>query len=242
MEYLCKKIDDRIDFLKQYSISFLSFFNDIENYNPVIIGGFIRDSINDEKSRDIDIILNCYDSSVTEKLIAEHNLRYQKNCFNGYKILINNIVIDIWNINNHNLFEKGIYEKEFKNLKETTFINYDSLVYDLKNKKLDIKYYLEFLSSNTINFVGSRKAIDNNQQKYLSIVKIFSICYNKNVMLSPDVQTYIYDNYFKNKDNFILELKKEYLRHYAYPMPSGLENYIISFLTYDKNKSLIKRS
>ena len=241
MEYLCKKIDDRIDFLKQNSLSFLSFFNEIENYDPVIIGGFIRDSINDEKSRDIDIILNCYDSSVIEKIIVKYNLRYQNNCFNGYKILIDNNVVDLWSINDHDLFKKGIYDKKIENLKETTFINYDSLVYDLKNKKLDIKYYLEFLSSNTINFVGNRKAIVNNQQKYLSIVKIFSVCYNKNVMLSPDVQTYIYDNYFRNKDNFILELKKEYLRHYAYPMPSGLENYIISFLTYDKNKGLIKR-
>ena len=241
MKNLCEKIVKRLDYLKQSSTYMLSFFEEIEEYNPIIIGGFIRDSIDNKDSRDIDIILNYFDSSVIEKVIKNNNFKYRKNCFNGYKIIIDGIDIDIWCINDHNLFKQGIYSSEFDNIKETTFINYDSLVYDLKNKKLDIKYYLEFLSSNTINFVGNRKAIDNNQQKYLSMVKIFGICYNKNAILSPDVQAYIYDNYFENRDNFILELKKEYLRHYAYPMPSGLENYIISFINYDKNKSLIKR-
>lgn len=241
MENLCEKIAKRLDYLKQSSTYILSFFEEIEEYSPIIIGGFIRDSIDNKDSRDIDIILNYFDSSVIEKVIKNNDFKYRKNCFNGYKIIIDSIDIDIWCINDHNLFKQGIYSSEFDNIKETTFINYDSLVYDLKNKKLDIKYYLEFLSSNTINFVGNRKAIDNNQQKYLSMVKIFGICYNKNAILSSDVQAYIYDNYFENRDNFILELKKEYLRHYAYPMPSGLENYIISFINYDKNKSLIKR-
>ncbi len=48
LDDLCEKIDKRLDYLKQSSIYILSFFNEIEEYSPIIIGGFIRDSIDNK--------------------------------------------------------------------------------------------------------------------------------------------------------------------------------------------------
>ncbi len=240
MEYICKKIDEKMAHLKHDSISLSLFLEEIETYNPIIIGGFIRNVINNEQIRDIDIILLC-DSDIIENIIKKCNLNYSKNRFNGYKVLADNIVLDIWSIDNHNLFEKGLYEKKFENIKETTFINYDSLVYDLINRKLDIKYYQDFLNSNIIDFVGNNEAISNNNQIYFSIVKILNICYNKNTNISLEIQKYILSHYDEEKNTFVLKLKSEYLKHYNHEMEYELENYIINFLTRDKEKSLIKK-
>ncbi len=238
MNYLCEEIDKKLNYLKEKSKNFSIFLTCIDSFNPIIIGGFIRDVINNNQTRDIDIILNTTIEEI-DKIVKQNNLKYTKNSFGGYKIFIGDIVIDLWTMDNHYLFKNGTYEKDIENLKETTFINYDSLIYDLKNRNLNIDNYVEFLNSRTISFVGCEEAILNNPQIYLSITKIFKICYYEHADISEEVKDYIYKYYNENKSNFISKLKKEYLRHYTCYMPSDLENYIRNY--FNKNKVLVKR-
>ncbi len=112
-------------------------------------------------------------------------------------------------------------------------------MYDLNNKKIDIRYYLDFLYTNTIDFVGNKEAIISNPNPYLSIVKIFNISYNKETLISLDVKEYILNYYSNDRDNFIKNLKGEYLRHYNCDIPEELEFYISDFLS--KNKILVKK-
>lgn len=106
MNNLDKRIDNRIMLIKQKNNIVSSFFDEIINYNPIIIGGFIRNVINEEESRDIDIVLNINNHGEIEQLVNKYNLNYKKNQFDGYKITFDDIVIDIWYIENHNLFKK----------------------------------------------------------------------------------------------------------------------------------------
>ena len=238
---LNKKIDDRIMALKQKNNILSLFFDEIVNYNPIIIGGFIRNVINEEKSRDIDIILNCDDSGKINKIIDKYNLNYKKNQFDGYKINFNDIYIDIWCIKNHNLFKKGIYEISVNNLKKTTFINYDSLIYEINTKKLDIDNYLKCLYSSTIDFVGNEDAIKNNPNIYLSIVKIFNVCYEKNMNISERVNNYILSLHDNDIETTIIKLKKEYKKHYNCDISNELEKYITNYFYQSNQKILVKK-
>ena len=240
MNNLDKKIDNRIMLIKQKNNIVSSFFEEIINYNPIIIGGFIRNVINEEESRDIDIVLNNNNHGEIEQLVNKYNLNYKKNQFDSYKITFDDIVIDIWYIENHNLFKKRIYENSVDNLKETTFINYDSLVYEINTKKLDIDYYLECMCSLTIDFVGNDAAIKNNPTNYLSIVKIFNICYKKNMSISKRVNDYILSLYFNDREVIITKLKKEYEKHYNCDMSNELEKYITDYFCKNKQKRLVK--
>ena len=137
----------------------------------------------------------------------------------------------------HVLFKKCIYQRGFNNLKNTTFINYDSLVYDIVNKELDIDNYIDCVSTNTIDFVGNDYAIEENNHVYLSIGKIFKICFEKNMNISERVYVYIMEKY-NNDSDFIEKIKEEYSRHYGYNMSVELEEYINKFFKHDYIKKL----
>ncbi len=225
MDNYATQIDDKLNELKNNSKKFLKFLDKITSLNPIIIGGFIRNIINDEPVRDIDIILNSNDDKQIEKIIKIDNLKYKINSFKGYKIFIDNYTIDIWYLKNHNLFKEGIYEPTINNLNETTFINYDSLVYDLNNKQLNINHYLESINNNMINFVGTKEAIENNKQTFLSIGKIFLISYKKKMDISEEIKEYIL-RYYTEYPDFMKKLKNEYVRHYNLTMDEDLEEFI----------------
>lgn len=232
-----KKVENSLEMIKEKENKIKLFFDELNKYDAIIIGGFIRDAINNKISRDIDIILNEENKDIIEQIILKYNLKYQKNRFNGYKINFNNFTLDIWYIKDHNVFKKGIYEANFNNLKETTFINYDALFYDIKTKTLDIKYYLDCLNNKTINFVGNKEAIKANESLFLSIAKILYINYLKEFSLSKEVQDYILKYYDLCKDNFIYILKDEYKKHYHYDMCVELEDYIENTLIKRKFKN-----
>ena len=223
-------IDEKLNIIKNSDSNLSKFFNELKRYNPIIIGGFIRNIINNEEVRDIDIILNTEDYFAINRIVNKLKLDYRINQFDGYKIIFNNITIDLWYIKNHNLFKKGIYNIDVNNLKDTTFINYDSLIYDINNKKLDIDYYQECINSNTIDFVGNNDAIINNPKPYLSIVKILELSYKKGFNISNNVNIYIDYYYNYNKDNFINILNKEYNKHYSKELSIDFIEYINKYI------------
>ena len=219
------KIDHKLAEIKRVNKNMSRFLNAITFLNPIIIGGFIRDVINNSEIRDIDIVLNTPDNSELERIIKDNNIEYHLNSFFGYKLFIDNYTIDIWNIKNHNLFKEGIYDPTINNLNKTTFINYDSLVYDLNNKQLNINYYLDSINRNIIDFVGNKEAVENNKHAFLSIGKIFLISYKYGMNISDTVKEYIIKYYYDYPD-FIQKLKLEYERHYDTKMDEKLEKFI----------------
>ena len=234
MKTYIKQIDNKISELIKSNHSFLNFFYEIASFNPIIIGGFIRNVLNNEEVRDIDIVLNTRNKSIIEEIIDKYSLEYTKNSFDGYKINFDDFDVDIWYIENHNAFKKDVYDISVDNLKETTFINYDSLVYDYNNRKVDISYYMDCINSNMIDFVGNYATIVNNEQPFLSIVKILEISYLKNMNISDRVKEYIMKYYNSNKEEFINILKKEYSRHYNCVMPIDLEEYINNLMNNEE--------
>ncbi|MBR1377315.1 MAG: hypothetical protein IJ565_05870 [Bacilli bacterium] len=206
-------------------------------FHCIIIGGAIRDILSDACPRDFDIIIDEENTSKLEEFIKEQNVLYGKNFFGGYKLYFDDAVCDVWLLKNHFLFKEGVYDICFDNISKTTLINYDSLVYDVKEGKLDINNYCDCIEKNEIDFIGDEKAKELNYNPILSVIKILSLK-NKGFKISDRVSDYIKECYYKNEDDFIKLIRNEYIRHYHMNMPLPLEEYIISSIS--TQKTLVK--
>jgi len=82
-----------------------------------LIGGAVKDILNDRKPKDLDIVV-LNDSDCIELFTEYHKLEFIKNSFGGYKINYNGLLVDMWNTN------------DLYNVLEYT---YDGLFYDINN-------------------------------------------------------------------------------------------------------------
>lgn len=207
------------------------FFSDIEadDIECVMIGGAIRDAINGRTPRDIDLIINIEDPKKLEWILEKNCINYQKNVFNGYKLYFSKDIYDVWLMKDHYSFKQNFYQAELKYLKETTFTNYDSLIYDIKRKNLEINYYQKCVAEKRIDFVGDEKVIKNNPMPCMNVMKILKTKKETSYELSEGVQSYLWEFYKMNKERYHKMLEAEYRRHYQQEMDIEFSNYIYQY-------------
>lgn len=179
-----------------------------------LVGGSVRDAIEDRKPRDLDIIIQDEDESILNKIISRTNIPCTRNVFEGYKLLLGRITIDIWCMKDQYAFKKHVYEEVPRNLNISLLINYDSLVYDMKKKKLYSKYYDECLRTRKIDFVGNKEVAKKNPNPLLSMIKVLETKKNFQYDLSPRIIDYVAGIYGMYGDELWNLLEKEYDRHY----------------------------
>lgn len=204
---------------------FMSYLED-EKVECILIGGAIRDAMSGRKPRDIDIIVDLQNTNCLEKLFVGEHINYTKNNFGGYKLCFRNSIFDIWQLKNHYSFKQKIYPIKIKNLKETTFLNYDSLIYNMKKKYLEVSYYDRCVSEKIIDLVGNQNVITNNPTPYMNIIKIMKTKRETDYVLSQSVKSYILKYYNEERDNFNNKIMKEYNRHYKKDMDQEFGEYI----------------
>lgn len=110
-------------------------FNDLEGLGDVIVvGGVVRDIVYGEKEpRDIDLIICCA-SEELQKALWESGAK--RNRFGGYKIERNGMLFDIWSIDDHWPFAKGILDKNKENIEKGAFYNIDAACVNLATSEL----------------------------------------------------------------------------------------------------------
>lgn len=210
-----------------------SFFSEIEkdDIQCIMIGGAIRDIINDRKPRDIDLILNIDEPAELELILKRNSIDYHKNAFNGYKLFFSEDVYDVWLMKNHYSFKQKYYQAELENLKETTFTNYDSLIYDIKNQYLEVRYYKKCVDERMIDFVGNKTVINNNPMRCMNVLKILKTKKETNYALSEAVQRYLWNFYQSDQREYHTMLEEEYYRHYEREMDTEFSNYIYQYFS-----------
>lgn len=211
---------------------------DSNNIHYILIGGAIRDVINNKQPRDIDLILNIDNEKVFEKIIYENKIIYKKNNFNGYKLFFDNICYDIWLLNNHYSFKESYYKKNIKNIKDTTFFNYDSLMFDVREQYLEMSYYEQCVKDKLIDLVGKDQVVNNNPTPVMNIAKAFKIKKETDYNLSEKLIDYIIRFIeLKGSDNLYSEIIAEYTRHYGSKVLDDYRIYIYETLNLlDKSK------
>ncbi len=156
----------------------------------LFFGGSIRDYYiyNEYKNmpRDFDIAvkLSSNEEVAFNKFVEQYN--FTKNRFGGYKVKINGIEFDLWNLKNTWAFKEKKLLADEKNLAKSVFLSVDGIVYNFNQDILyddDLKWSME---NKQINIV-----LNDNPQKELNLLRALV---------------------FKRKYNldFSMELKEEY--------------------------------
>lgn len=191
-----------------------------------LIGGAIRDAINDKSPRDLDIVLFDDNDKRLANVLTDEGIVYRRNAFHGYKLIFENTSIDVWLLKDHYVFRNNIYKANRENILKSTLINYDSLIYDLNKGILYSEYYDECLNNKVIDFVGKKKIIEANPKPILSIIKVMLIKRDKDFQFSDKVKKYIAEQFMHYGDEFWEQVSLEYKRHYSKDISQQLMKYI----------------
>src|ERR1700694_2198125 len=135
------------DKVRKNNPSFNKFIYEISLTNNLfIVGGFLRAVANNEEARDLDLIVNLKKQTL-EKVVKDCFLEFTSNRLGGYKIQLEQIVVDTWSVEDNWAFKRKVVKNAETNflqkIAEGTFFNYDSLVFDLHTFQYSFKHYNE---------------------------------------------------------------------------------------------------
>ena len=183
-----------------------NFYSIISKYENIvelyIFGGAVRHYLDNGNfntlPRDFDIIFKKKDSTVKlEKIITQY-FKFKKNRFNGYKFQINNLKFDIWNIEDTWAFRENKVKYDSQNyiskLTETVFLNIDSLIFDLNNKKLYADNYKKIINTKELDIVL-------NENPFLELNLLRALILMDKYNLSPSRSLIDIFNSFVSKNN-----------------------------------------
>lgn len=164
---MAKKLSEIESIIKSKENHFFNFleeildkdvFNFIEslsmNTNVYLFSGIIRNYfLNNLVIRDVDIVIE----SDEEIQLLLDKYEYRRNSFGGYKIIINNMVIDVWRIdrtwaiNNHQTILNFDLDKY---IPHTAFFNFSAIIYSINRKKFIYTiHFLRFLRDKKMDIV-----------------------------------------------------------------------------------------
>lgn len=179
-----------------------------ENTNVFLFSGIIRDFFvkTNYEFRDIDLVV---EGKLTEELLKGFN--YKKNSFGGYKISIDNTVIDLWEVKNTWGFEKKSILPLSHNLPKTTFFNFSSILYSLNKKEFIIgNDFLKFMRDKKIDIV-----FDINPLPELCIVNTIYYKQKLNYEVGDKLKEYIKANLQPMEK--LLAVQEKHFKNIIYP-------------------------
>jgi len=162
-----------------------------------LVGGFLRDLIVNRKSRDIDIIIDLKNDQLVD-IIKSSKINFLINRHNGIKLLLDEIEVDMWSIENNWAFKNNLVKlnegDKLNSIAKGCFYNYDSLVINLHTKGLSLKYYDQFLKKNELDIL----------QKSPSY-KLLNPTIEANILRAFYLRKEIGINYSVNTRNYLLK-------------------------------------
>ena len=224
-----KYIED-IDFynflVKNYDLDKI-IDNNFSEYNTLyLFSGIIRDYFINKNRLTKDkslIIINLKDLDfVTFDKINEERLPfgYTKNHFNGYKFEDNGIKIDFWQ--SKNTWALKHYKKDvtIESLVQSPFFNFNSVLYDLKEKKFIYDDVFEKFIKDGVADIR----VWNNPCKELQVYKIMECINEKNLRVTDRIISYL-KNYtlYKNNETIYNDFIKDFEHPKEYSFISVLK-------------------
>lgn len=185
-----------------------------DNGELIVFGGAVREYIetNYEKMpRDFDIVFKeTKKHQNLESLLSE--FIYQKNRFNGYKIFIDNLEFDIWNIDDTWAFrEKKVKCKKShysQKLIETVFLNIDSIVFNLNKCTLDGENFYNALENKELDIIlEDNPFLELNLLRALVFKEKYSMSLSNKLIES-------FRKFSRNNDNYLDVLYNIQFSHY----------------------------
>ncbi|MED5244980.1 hypothetical protein [Priestia sp. LL-8] len=156
--------------LEDYPTS-LNFIKDLSTIGELLFfGGSIRDYyvynryINMPRDFDIAIKIFPNNESLLEEFIGKYV--HRKNRFGGYKVKIENIEFDIWNLENTWAFKENKLPAKEDNLVKSVFLSIDGIAYNFNKDTLYDEGLRRSINNKKINIV-----LNDNPQKDLNLLR-----------------------------------------------------------------------
>lgn len=156
---LIKQAPAFLEYLRQFVLDEMSFrlMMDISSKTDVyIFSGVIRNYLLGEPcSRDVDIVVRDLDSVLLPQDDLDKYL-ISRNSFGGYKAVLGDLTIDIWDIKNTwMLSQRPSMKPTPYTLIETAFFNFSAIVFDIRRKAFVFgRDFIEFYHSKEIDVVN----------------------------------------------------------------------------------------
>lgn len=182
----------------------------------ILFGGVIREYIDnkfDNMPRDFDLVFNkkVKDTDL-ERLLDGFD--HRKNRFGGYKLTLDSLEFDIWEIEDTWAFKEKKVRCKKRNyvsgLQKTVFLNIDSIVYSLYREKLYGDNYKKAMEEKTLDII-----LEENPYIELNFLRaiIFKVKYDMGLSerLAENIAGYI-----RSTKNYLDELYRIQISHYNY--------------------------
>lgn len=155
-----------------------------------IVGGYLRDYINSNQSRDIDIIIDLDNNSLM-KIINKSNINFSINRHKGIKLKLDNLEVDLWSIDNNWAFKNQLVklneDDKLLSIAKGCFYNFDALVINLHTFNYNIRFYKEFIEFEKLDILQKSSKYKNlnptsnaNILRAFYLKKIYKIEYSSN--------------------------------------------------------------
>lgn len=204
-------IKKKLDRILRENYPVYSFVEQLSQVSELIFfGGAIRDLylFNEiKKPRDLDIVLiPKRDKDIIESLIKQYD--YKKNRFDGYKLNISDVEIDLWFLENTWAFRENKIKTSKENLINSVYLSVDGIAYNYNYEELYDDVFKNTKSNRLIDIV-----LEDNPQEELNLVRslIFKNKYNFNFSERLNNK---FAEYLKNDSFFNQKLYEVQLEHY----------------------------
>jgi hypothetical protein len=213
-------IEDKILFKKLFAARFREVLNEHSEFNKFIlnlfvhgtayvVGGFVRDSINNKKSRDLDMIASVSHKQL-EYLLKDSKLNYSINRMLGIKIELNNFEVDIWSIDNNWAFRDAVVKRNedyiLDNISDGCFYNYDGLVINIHTNNFRSNHYNDFVNNNQLDIIQKSKSYKSkNPTVEANVLRAIYLNEMFGVNITPNCMSYLVKMFSNVSENHVLK-------------------------------------
>ncbi len=190
-----------------------SFFNTILKHSDLyLFGGAARNYLDNdfENIRDLDFVVKFRNNYDTLETYISNSISFSRNSFNGYKLMCDNVSIDIWEMENTWAFKQKKLTPSPENLLKSVFLNVDSVVYSMNQKRFVSEcdyHYKDILDNKILDIV-----LEENPSIELNLLRALVLQQRYELNFSNNLKS-LFSKY-QNNINFIDTLLQLQKKHY----------------------------
>ena len=200
---MLRAIKDKVEFKRRFTSDFREvlglhqefyefMMNILVDGTAYVIGGFLRDIINEKKSLDIDIIVAISHEKL-KRCLEKSRLTFAENRMKGIKIKLESLDIDIWSIDNNWAFRDSVVKRNedyiLDNLSDGCFYNFDGLVINVHTKNFRVNHYNDCVKSGKLDIIQKSKyyklrnpTVEANILRAIYLNELYGLNFSQNCM------------------------------------------------------------
>ncbi len=182
-----------------------------------LFGGGVRDLLNNnlDNIRDLDFVMKSKNNEMInlESYIPD-NINFKKNRFNGYKIFFDNLIIDIWDIENTWAFKSNLLNGSVENLLDSVYLNIDALLYYLNENR-----YINNCDETYKKIKQLDIILEETPYEKLNLLRAIIYKNKYSLKISNNLKKRFYNYVYEDNESLINDfmiLQKEHYNHYIY--------------------------